>query len=125
MARIPVFGPVCAAIGWLGSLVALASARADRSCAAHGRAAVVTVRQRWPRRSRWVRHVVFVAALPAGVAILAAPLAAAVLASAVAAAAGWHLAARALLISAPVMFALLAAATGAWRVAGPATTTSS
>ncbi len=118
MARIPVFGPVCAAIGWLGSLVALASARADRSCAAHARAAVVTVRQRWPRRSRWVRHVVFLAALPAGVAVLAAPLAAAVLASAVAAAAGWHLAAGALLVSAPAMFVLLAAATIAANLSG-------
>jgi len=66
-ARIPVFGRVCAAIGWVGTLVVLAGARADRACAAHGRVAVLTVRQRWPRRSRWVRHVVFVAALPAGV----------------------------------------------------------
>lgn len=110
-ARIPAFGRVCAATGWLGTLVSLAGARADRACAAHRRVAVLTVRQRWPRRSRWARHVVFVAALPAGVAVFATPLLAAVLANAVADVAGWHLVARALLVSAPVMFVLLVAAT--------------
>jgi len=80
--------------------------------------AVLTVRQCWPRRSRWARHVVFVAALPAGVAVFAAPLAAAVVASAVADAAGWHLVARALLVSAPVMFVLLVAATIGGNLSG-------
>lgn len=61
---------------------------------------------------------VFVAALPAGVVIFAAPLAVAVVAGAVADAVGWHLVARVLLISAPVMFVLLVAATIGGNLSG-------
>src|SRR6266545_332788 len=132
--RVPVFGPLCAAIGWLSTLVVLAGARADRACAAHGRKAVLTVRQRWPRRSRRIRNAVFLAALPVGAIMLAAPPAAAIVAGAVAETAGWRLAARVLLIGAPAMFVLLAAAAvagtasglrgGARRATGPGATTS-
>jgi hypothetical protein len=48
VARVPVFGWLCGAIGWLNSLIVLAGARADRVCAGQGpvAVAVVTVRQR-------------------------------------------------------------------------------
>src|SRR6266496_3564529 len=83
-------------MAWLSTLAVLVAARADHACAGRGHAAVITVRQRWPRSRRWVRSGVFAATLPVGAVALASPPALLLVASAVADAAGRPLAATVL-----------------------------
>lgn len=103
LTQLPILGPLACSATWPVTTTILVGDRAERTLAAIGKAAVLTVRGCAPARAPWLRLLASTAALPFAIAALSLPPVVLLGSAAVAEAAGWYTVGTALSAAAIVL----------------------